>query len=358
MARIRTIKPEFFTSEDIVALSPMARLLYIAVWCEADKEGRLTWKPRTFKLRYFPGDNCDIEALAGELVRSSLVVLYGDGLAYVPGFAKHQHVNPREATSVLPAPPGVSDQGPRKIGKNVREFVMDRDGHACIRCGSTDSLQIDHILPQSCGGPHVAENLRVLCRPCNAARPVAGRALDLDLARDGLSVKILRDKFGIDASIPDLHAQGGREGKGKEGEEAEARIRPTTTTEPEPPDAPASVTPLAESAAASDAVVDRVLAEYPATLPDCQRVSVLTAKRRRLILAADKLARRFCRERGLDYGPAFWALYWAECAEDEWLAGRKPNPNNPAWKQSIDVLLREDTIARVLDAVVSRKEAA
>ena len=34
------------------------------------------------------------------------------------------------------------------------------------------------------------------------------------------------------------------------------------------------------------------------------------------------------------------------------------NPNNPAWKQSIDVLLREDTIARVLDAVVSRKEAA
>ena len=41
MARIRTIKPDFFTSEDIVGLTPEARLLYIALWCEADREGRL-----------------------------------------------------------------------------------------------------------------------------------------------------------------------------------------------------------------------------------------------------------------------------------------------------------------------------
>ena len=104
MARIRTIKPEFFTSEDIVNLSPLARLLYIAVWCEADKEGRLAWKPMTFKLRYFPGDNCDIQSLCKELVESGMVKLYGDGLAYVPNFSKHQHVNPRESASILPEP--------------------------------------------------------------------------------------------------------------------------------------------------------------------------------------------------------------------------------------------------------------
>lgn len=104
MARIRTIKPEFFTSEDIVALSPLARLLYIAIWCEADKEGRLTWKPRTMKLRYFPADDCDIDALARELVASGLVIPYGDGLAYIPAFAKHQHINPRETASTLPNP--------------------------------------------------------------------------------------------------------------------------------------------------------------------------------------------------------------------------------------------------------------
>jgi hypothetical protein len=104
MARIRTIKPEFFTSEDIVALPPLTRLLYIAIWCEADKEGRLPWKPMTFKLRYFPADNCDIKAMCAELVEAGLVVLYSEGLAYIPSFGKHQHINPRESQSTLPSP--------------------------------------------------------------------------------------------------------------------------------------------------------------------------------------------------------------------------------------------------------------
>ena len=104
MARIRTIKPEFFTSSDIVELSPLARLFYIGLWCEADKEGRMSWKPKTFKMRYFPGDDCSIEALCEELTSAGLVVLYGDGLAHIPFFAKHQHVNPRESASTHGSP--------------------------------------------------------------------------------------------------------------------------------------------------------------------------------------------------------------------------------------------------------------
>lgn len=104
MARIRTIKPEFFTSEDIVSLSPLARLLYVALWCEADREGRLLWKPRTFKMRYLPADDCSVEALCDELVTASLVKLYGEGLAFIPKFGLHQHLNPREAASTLPDP--------------------------------------------------------------------------------------------------------------------------------------------------------------------------------------------------------------------------------------------------------------
>jgi len=104
MARIRTVKPEFFTSEDIVSLSPLARLLYIALWCESDKEGRMVWKPITFKLRYMPGDNCDIHELCKELLDRGLVKLYDDGLAYIPSFAAHQHINPRETASQLPEP--------------------------------------------------------------------------------------------------------------------------------------------------------------------------------------------------------------------------------------------------------------
>jgi hypothetical protein len=104
MARIRTIKPEFFTSEDIVGLSPLARLLYVALWCEADKEGRLVWKPATFKLRYLPGDSVDVVALCKELTDGKLVILYGEGYAYIPSFKAHQHINPRESQSQLPDP--------------------------------------------------------------------------------------------------------------------------------------------------------------------------------------------------------------------------------------------------------------
>lgn len=119
MARIRTIKPEFFTSEDIVSLSPMARLFYVALWCEADRDGRLEWKPRTFKIRYFPADACDIDALAREVIALGLVKLYGDGLAYIPSFTKHQFINNRESESVLPAPEEQKERKGRE-GKGSR----------------------------------------------------------------------------------------------------------------------------------------------------------------------------------------------------------------------------------------------
>jgi hypothetical protein len=107
MARIRTVKPEFFTSDDICPLSPSARLLYIGLWCEADREGRMVWTPRGFKRRYLPDDQCDIDALCRELLDRDLVRLYGEGLAYIPTFSTHQHVNPRETPSRLPEPPPV-----------------------------------------------------------------------------------------------------------------------------------------------------------------------------------------------------------------------------------------------------------
>jgi len=121
MARIRTIKPEFFTSEDIVALSPTARLLYIALWCEADKEGRMLWKPRTFKMRYLPADECDIESLCEELVTGGLVRLYGEGFAFIPAFTMHQHINPRESGSQLPAPSEKLTRAPRVPHASARD---------------------------------------------------------------------------------------------------------------------------------------------------------------------------------------------------------------------------------------------
>lgn len=131
MARIRTIKPEFFTSDDICALSPMARLLYVGLWCEADREGRMVWLPRVFKRRYLPDDACDVDALAGELLERGLVRLYGEGLAVIPTFRRHQHVNPREAVSKLPAPDEDASERLRDASARVglaSERVLDAQG--------------------------------------------------------------------------------------------------------------------------------------------------------------------------------------------------------------------------------------
>lgn len=122
MARIRTIKPEFFTSEDIVSLSPLARLLYIALWCESDREARMVWKPRTFKMRYLPADDCQIEALCQELIESDLVILYGNGYAYVPSFKSHQHINHRESESQLPEPDAKTTRAPRVGTRQPRDL--------------------------------------------------------------------------------------------------------------------------------------------------------------------------------------------------------------------------------------------
>jgi len=124
MARIRTIKPEFFTSEDIVALTPLARVFYIALWCEADREGRFDWKPGTLKMRYLGGDDCDVNEVAKELFDAGLVVLYevdGKRYAEIPTFKLHQVINNRESESTRPARVDHASSRVKAEGKEGRE---------------------------------------------------------------------------------------------------------------------------------------------------------------------------------------------------------------------------------------------
>lgn len=58
----------------------------------------------------------------------------------------------------------------RPIPASVRTAVMKRDQFACVECGHTDFLTLDHIWPYSQGGTDTADNLRVLCRSCNSRK--------------------------------------------------------------------------------------------------------------------------------------------------------------------------------------------
>jgi len=144
MARIRTIKPEFFTSEDIVSLTPFARLLYIALWCEADRDGRLVWRPNTFKMRYLPADPIDIEALCKELINIGMIKLYGENLAFIPSFLNHQHINPRETESKLPNPDASTTRKPRVSDVPVTHREEGKEGKEYIHASNFDTFWISY----------------------------------------------------------------------------------------------------------------------------------------------------------------------------------------------------------------------
>ena len=52
----------------------------------------------------------------------------------------------------------------------VPTWLGNRDGWACLRCGATEWLQVDHIVPFSLGGGWTWDNLQTLCRSCNCSK--------------------------------------------------------------------------------------------------------------------------------------------------------------------------------------------
>ena len=59
----------------------------------------------------------------------------------------------------------------RLIPASVKLQVWQRDRGRCIRCGSTNNLHFDHIIPYSKGGSSlVAENIQLLCARHNIAK--------------------------------------------------------------------------------------------------------------------------------------------------------------------------------------------
>jgi len=107
MARARNLKPSTFFNTKLADCEPLARLLYIALWTIADREGRLEYDVRKIKSQTLPYDDCDCLALLKQLESQGFLVIYeieNNKYIQIDNFTKHQHPHVKEVPSTIPAP--------------------------------------------------------------------------------------------------------------------------------------------------------------------------------------------------------------------------------------------------------------
>lgn len=124
MARIRSIKPDFFTSESVGALSWGARLTFAGLWTQVDDQGRAKDNPKVFRGALWPNDeetvsSTDVARFIDEMVTHGMVCRYTvDGTTYlhVVKMRKHQSINKPSASKLPECPIHAKDANPNPPG--------------------------------------------------------------------------------------------------------------------------------------------------------------------------------------------------------------------------------------------------
>ena len=110
MARIRTIKPEFWEDEKLAKLPVYARLLFIGTWNFADDNGVLLANPGLMKSHIFPYEDIGISTISewidilvenGMLIRTTY---NGKDYLVIRKFLIHQKINRKSIRINLPLP--------------------------------------------------------------------------------------------------------------------------------------------------------------------------------------------------------------------------------------------------------------
>lgn len=244
MARIRTVKPEFWEDEVIGSLSRDARLLFLACFNLSDDEGILRWNAEYLKASAFiydpDVDRDQVALLMEQLVGSGLILAYVAGkvrqnLGWIVNFLKHQRIN-RPQSSKLP-PPNIHND-------KVRTAYAKRDKWCCYLCNRmipeipeiiqvygpggalqyNDStlLSMDHVIAESRGGTDYPSNIKSTHNACNKGKC----ARDKELFHEPLTVSDM--PFAVNDSVNNSLLEGN--GRGMEEEKEQGRGAPALLT--------------------------------------------------------------------------------------------------------------------------------
>lgn len=183
MARIRSVHPSLFTDEAWVSCSPLARILYIALWTDADDQGVFEWKPLQIKMRLLPGDMVEAKTLLDELANVDLIAEFQSGgqkYGAIKNFRKFQRPQKPNAVHDLPDNfrPYVAIDEENDPADGLRKELCSEQSGRCFYCATEithyskryNSMEIDHRTPRSRGGSDERSNLVASCRACNRGK--------------------------------------------------------------------------------------------------------------------------------------------------------------------------------------------
>lgn len=350
MARIRSIKPEFWTSEQVLDLSRDARLLFIGMWNFCDDGGNHPASAKTLKAEVFPGDDdATVQAVmqwVDELIEQRLVVEYeadDKEFWHVTGW-HHQRID----QPTLRHPSGDTgdtngDAGDarhqKRLGGKQRQLLLrklrDFRGDACHLCGDAPGVTLARVTYVSPAEANEFKGYGLVCPSCKRN------------SRDG-------DAQVTQGDARCLAGDSTTEGKGEEwsGEDV---LKPTT---------PNGV--VVDSVPADDFTLDgserkttrpecphqEIIALYHELLPMCPSIREWTPAR------AQALRARWNEDpkrQSLDY----WRTFFSYVSESRFLTGRaRTAEGRKPFLASLDWIVKSENFTKIREERYHNEEAA
>ena len=142
MARIRYLKPEFFSDEDLAEISFQTRLAFAGLWCFADKAGRLEDRPKFLKAMIFPYDSVDMEKQIEILTHGKhengvpFIQRYeveGKKFIQIISWDKHQKPHHTEKESHFPPAPPLIKGMEKRMEKQLEASAELKNGEITVK---------------------------------------------------------------------------------------------------------------------------------------------------------------------------------------------------------------------------------
>ncbi|GAA3895412.1 hypothetical protein GCM10022228_03080 [Halomonas cibimaris] len=100
------------------------------------------------------------------------------------------------------------DPGSKTTGlAMVRAYLLEKWGRACAYCGATETpLEVEHVVPRSCGGSNRISNLALSCHNCNQAKDALPLA-DFFATDKGLKKRLKANGLSADGRLERVQRQ-------------------------------------------------------------------------------------------------------------------------------------------------------